>query len=492
MTMPFLKRGSRFGAKAALILSAFLLLGGYASFVATANPSGITGVSQTGCGGGGCHGGSASAGTKAVLSTTATQIQTGQTYVFTLTISNSSMAGGGCDISVQNGKLDTVWNDGLRKVGRELTQSFARAMSGGSVVFSFKYTAPATPGTDNIYAAANAVNGNGGTSGDQWNITSLPITVVAGAPMPSLNVATTLAFGTSPVGTPVTKTFAIGNTGTAPLTIYSYRLTGSADYSITDSTIHSVAAAGTQNITLKYTPSAAGKPTATLVISSNDQSAPTKSIALSGTGTAAAGGKFTFNAAQANFDTVATGSKKTKVLTLTNSGAAPMTINSVSLLGAGFIFSPGPVLPVTVVAGGNTTIGIACLPSSNGPLSGTLQLNVTEVAGKPHDTTIALAATAYTISAVGDRTALSIGMALSPNPAIGSTSLHLSMDHTCNALLSVTDLAGRVVLSRELGTLQPGTTTLPLELGSLPNGQYMVQCLIEGGKLLQAKLAIRR
>jgi hypothetical protein len=54
-------------------------------------------------------------------------------------------------------------------------------MSNGEAEFGFTWTAPSTPGTYTIRMAGNAVNGNSGTSGDQWNMMNEVTITVTGA-----------------------------------------------------------------------------------------------------------------------------------------------------------------------------------------------------------------------------------------------------------------------------------------------------------------------
>jgi len=63
------------------------------------------------------------------------------------------------------------------------TPSGTRTNTRGSVAFEFDWTAPSDPNPVVFYAAANAANGNGSTSGDQIYATTLRITPVTAAPL---------------------------------------------------------------------------------------------------------------------------------------------------------------------------------------------------------------------------------------------------------------------------------------------------------------------
>ena len=479
--------------RALSIIACFLVLGGYASYEATANPGGVIGVSKTGCGGGGCHAQSASAATTVTIATQATQIVAGQTYSFSITIANASENAGGCDISVQKGKLALSTDLGLQLANKELTQRGARSFASGSCSFTFKYTAPATAGTDNIFAAGNAVNGNGQNDlNDHWNLTTYPITVVAAGPTPTLSVPTSLAFGSTPVGTPVTKTLTIQNTGTASLTINKYRLTGTSDFRFMDTATHTVANGSSGNITIQYTPSAAGNETATLTILSNDPANLSKTVSLNGSGTSAGAGKLTFDMKQASFDTVNVSQSKTLPMLLENTGTAPIVIDGLAVSGTGFAIDPMPSLPLTIPAMSSTTINVTFAPLVVGALNASLYMHVSEQTGKAHDTTFLLTGWSAPQAGVGSAAGASLALRLMPNPAMTATSLVISSDEPRNASLQIVGTDGKTVMSRDLGMLGSGSTTVPLELNGLPNGEYFVECFVEGGKALTAKLAIQR
>lgn len=91
-------------------------------------------------------------------------------------------------------------------------------------------------------------------------------------------------------------------------------------------------------------------------------------------------------------------------------------------------------------------------------------------------------------TAVGDDGA---AFALRPasNPATGPLQVRLSLPSRAPAALIVLDVAGRAVMSREVGTLGPGAHTV--RLGALPVGVYVVR-LSQAGRSLSARVAVLR
>src|SRR5437868_6180372 len=104
-----------------------------------------------------CHCNSANAATTAIISTSQTSFQPGQSYTFTITVDNPTESAAGCDIAVSRGSL-SAGSDGLKKSGSQLTHSSRKDLP---AVWTFTYTAPSTPGFDTIYAVGNAVNSDG-------------------------------------------------------------------------------------------------------------------------------------------------------------------------------------------------------------------------------------------------------------------------------------------------------------------------------------------
>src|SRR5665213_4075591 len=172
--------------KSVLLILPFLLLGSYALHEASARSAGITGQSGIGCGGYGCHG-TQSTATVISISTDATQIVAGQTYIFRLSVANPAEHAAGCDISADNGATLRTDSTGLYvdysdgELTHRMPNPFANASgkAGDSAVWLFKYIAPTKVGTAHIYVAVNAVNDDTyADAGDHWNLAVDTLTVV--------------------------------------------------------------------------------------------------------------------------------------------------------------------------------------------------------------------------------------------------------------------------------------------------------------------------
>ncbi len=159
-----------------IVVSLFCLL--LAANVLHAEPTGYPGrTATTSLGCGSCHGGSASNRTTVTLESAKLKLAPGETGTFTVVVAHASYPGAGVGIAVRTsesgatnaGTLAVTAGTGLRIRNGEITHSSTRQLSGGSVRFTFTWTAPTTPGTYYIQAIGNAVNGNGrDDANDNW------------------------------------------------------------------------------------------------------------------------------------------------------------------------------------------------------------------------------------------------------------------------------------------------------------------------------------
>lgn len=129
-------------------------------------PTGITGRTKkttlNGCGS--CHGSSVSAGLNVAI-TGPDSIAAGTSSLFTLTTTSPTGVNGGLDVATRSGVL-SVSQAGTPLLNSEITHTTAKPFSGGSVSFTFNYTAPNLNTIDTIFSTG--LSSTGGTSG-QWN-----------------------------------------------------------------------------------------------------------------------------------------------------------------------------------------------------------------------------------------------------------------------------------------------------------------------------------
>src|SRR5205807_408208 len=182
---------------------------------------------------------------------------------------------------------------------------------------------------------------------------------------------TSLDFGNQLLATtsaPMTVTLT--NTGAAALTINSFAASG--DFAATSTGASAcpmspatLAASGTCTINVTFTPTASSARTETLSVADNAGGSP-QIITLSGNGTAPVVGLAPTSLDFGNQLLATTSAPMT--VTLTNTGAAALTINSFAA--SGYFAFPyttlfrSPMSPATLAAGGNCTINVTFTPAA--------------------------------------------------------------------------------------------------------------------------------
>jgi hypothetical protein len=123
-----------------------------------------------------------------------------------------------------------------------------------------------------------------------------------------------------------------------------------------------------------FSPTAAGSFTATLAVNAID---------ISLTGTAVAGAAVTLSGsttplsygATINFGSVTTGQTQSETFIFSNSSNASLTVNSVTVSGAGFSGPTGVAFPLTIGPGQQPSFQVAFTPQSGTPYQGTLTID---------------------------------------------------------------------------------------------------------------------
>jgi uncharacterized protein (TIGR03382 family) len=152
---------------------------GLLSTSALARSTGITGVSgQSGTTCTRCH---AEGATKPTVEFVGpTSVTAGSVNRYTFVVRGGPAVRGGLDVTVSDAMalLDVV-DGSLKKSGNELVHTAAKTFDATSseIRFDFALTAPATAGGFTLYGAGNSTNGDGKTTGDGVQATTLAVTV---------------------------------------------------------------------------------------------------------------------------------------------------------------------------------------------------------------------------------------------------------------------------------------------------------------------------
>jgi hypothetical protein len=195
-------------------LSVALLL---AAVLFSSNQIGVSGKSIVGCGGGGCHTYSINT-TIGMTGIPASGYANGQTYTMFLTVGNNAKFKAGFNLSVSTGTLGA--GAGMALVTpTELKHTAPLMMNNGNAIWSFTWTAPASGTTPvTFYAAGNAVDTSGTSSGDAFNTAQFNYTaeLLSTAPI----IANVITTGVTDTSFTATADVNPGNAATAPYIEY--------------------------------------------------------------------------------------------------------------------------------------------------------------------------------------------------------------------------------------------------------------------------------
>lgn len=264
--------------------------------------------------------------------------------------------------------------------------------AGGSCTLQVSFT-PTGAG-----AASGAVTVTSNAAGSPQSVTLSGTGTLSSPTLVWSPATTSLAFGEATVGAAsAMKTLTLSNQGPGDATLASLALSGShaTDYRVDASSTCAqglaLPANSTCTVKLSFTPSAAGAREAALTVSSNGSNPGT--IALGGTGVAAAAPKLMLSTAALSFSVPAAGgTSAAQTVTLSNSGNAALNISAYSSSNAAFSVSPGSsngcaAAPLTLAPAATCTLQVTWASGNAEQASGTLQVT-SNAAGSPAAVTL--------------------------------------------------------------------------------------------------------
>lgn len=206
---------------------------------------------------------------------------------------------------------------------------------------------------------------------------------------------TTLAFPETEVGQTATLTFTFTNVGSATLSITGSSV-DSDQFSV--GTLSPTQAGQSGTVTVTFEPTDVGAVAGTLILTTDDPTQPTLSLAVSGTAAAAPSGQLTLGATALAWPATEVGAESVQALVLRNTGGAALGILEITLPpGFTVINALGDA---TIAAGDSLEIQIAFRPLEETTFTGLLTL-LTDTA--PDPVTVSLTAIGGTSAGlVGD------------------------------------------------------------------------------------------
>jgi Abnormal spindle-like microcephaly-assoc'd, ASPM-SPD-2-Hydin len=282
-----------------------------------------------------------------------------------------------------------------------------------------------------------------------------------------------VTFGSVPLGTSLSKSASLSNTGNSSLTISQATVSG-AGFSFSGLSMPLTLAPGQAvSMTTTFAPKSGGSASGTLSLTYKTKirgkvSSSTIMTSLSGTGAA----QLSANPTSLSFASVQVGSKQTQFEALTNSGGSRLTISQATVTGSGFSIT-GLTLPLTLNAGASVTFSVVFAPQTSGSVSG--QITVISNASNPTMTAslsgtgtaqgqLALTPTALNFGSVTDGTKLSRTSSLSATGA----SVTVSSAKLSNAEFTLTGISFPLTIAA--GTSVPFTLTFVPQSSGLATG----------------------
>ncbi|HET7674677.1 MAG TPA: choice-of-anchor D domain-containing protein, partial [Gammaproteobacteria bacterium] len=259
-----------------------------------------------------------------------------------------------------------------------------------------------------------------------------------------------LDFGSVAVGSTATGTETLKNTGTAPLTFQNIRIAGdtSSVFQITANNCDVGSDVGLSpgascTVVVRFAPAAARSYAAGLRVNSNAPTSPVQA-ALSGTGTAIAGGgtpAVSLSPASIDYGTVTIGQTLTRTETLTNSGEGALSISGVELTGAGAgaFHITAKTCGDSLAAGASCAITLEFAPTAADSYSATLQIS-SDASSSPDN--VPLSGTGSSATTPAPVVSLSAGSLNFGSVAVGASATRAeTLTNTGNASLSIESIA---------------------------------------------------
>jgi hypothetical protein len=301
-----------------------------------------------------------------------------------------------------------------------------------------------------------------------------------------------VAFGSTTVGTPISKTFTIKNLGTGVLT-FSSAITVPSGFTI--STVFgstTLAAGASTTFVVRLNAATAGTYSGTLSFTNNDSDEGTFNFTISGTVTATAVPKIQVlsgttevadNTGSIAFGSTTTGTAISKTFTIKNVGTSNLVLSVPITVSAGFIVTSS-FGSTTLAAGASTTFVVKLNATTAGTYSGKLSFGTNDSTASTFDFTLSGTVTAPAIpkiqvlngtAAVADNTgSVTFGSTVSDTPIsktftvknVGTSNLVLANAITVPAGFTVTSSFGSTTLAAG------ASTTFVVRLNATAPGTY--------------------
>jgi hypothetical protein len=195
-----------------------------------------------------------------------------------------------------------------------------------------------------------------------------------GVAVPDIDVTpTSLDFGSVPLNQHVDRILTVRNTGTATLMVNSIMSNNSQFSVVSPAGSFTVAVGGQQSVTVRFGPTTVGAQAGRLTITSNDPDEANVNVQLQGVGVAVP--DIDVAPTSLDFGSVTIGQSTDRMLTVRNTGGAPLMVTSITSNNARFSVV-SPIGSFNVAAnGGQQVVTVRFSPNAIGAQNGTLTIN---------------------------------------------------------------------------------------------------------------------
>jgi len=304
-------------------------------------------------------------------------LQVGTTKAIALNITNTGTA------SVVISK-ESLQANGFTLTGLTLPLTLA---PGARLTFTVKF-APLTAGTitGHVVFSSNATN----------NLVYFPLTGTGVARALTITPST-VNFGSVPLGTTVSQTEQLKNTGATNMTISGGQLAGGSQFKLCAlSYPFSLAAGQAVNCTLSFSPMATGPVAGSVTFTNNvsgSVSVPMTAMGVADTRTLSAA------PTSLNFGNVTTGKSETLAVKLENTGNSSLTVSGVSASGVNLTTSGG-ISGAKIAPGQSATLNVTFTPAKTETLTGSVTVT-SNATNSPAKIAVAGAGVAFSSNSVG-------------------------------------------------------------------------------------------
>lgn len=307
----------------------------------------------------------------------------------------------------------------------------------------------------------------------------------------SLNLPSTVVFAERPVNTEVEQTMTMANEGTAPIVIHGYALTGAnaSMFRLTDTTAHTIAAGGTAMVKIAFRPTTAGVFNAQLVIKTDDASAPSRTVGLTGTGVQ---GELAITPNSLEFGEIFIDSvSEERMITVKNNGTGSITITNATIPCVDHWVWNATSAITTLGPGDSVQIGVKFAPKVEGPQMCTVSVVTTE--GNTHTLVVSGVGKKRPVESVRDLSPIAeFKLFVAPNPTQHHTTISLRMKRGADLTIALFDASGRFVTLVDDRFFHAGENSVGLSTSGLPSGEYFIRATSGNVMAGEAKVVVQR